>query len=128
MLKNKVFRTMKTYKNLWRSSWITKMKSCLSYHTILFRNQKSSRMRKSSNGMRQRSNRVRQRYYHLKENQNKPVDDCLIVDQNEFINYNLIPVLNSFKQSELWRNLSHQLNKKLKLIHRLNFIMDLSYW
>lgn len=34
-------------------------------------------------------------------------------DQNKFINYNLIPVLNSFKQSELWRNLSHQLNKKL---------------
>ena len=34
-------------------------------------------------------------------------------DQNVFINYNLIPVLNSFKQSELWRNLGYQLNKKL---------------
>ena len=54
-----------------------------------------------------------------KENLNhKNLKICVLngyftADRDDFINYNLIPVLNSFKQLELWRNLSHILNKKL---------------
>ena len=34
-------------------------------------------------------------------------------DKSDFIRCNLIPVLNSLKQLELWQDLAHQLNKKL---------------
>lgn len=54
-----------------------------------------------------------------KENLNhKNLNICVLngyftADQEEFIKYDLIPVLNSFQQSELWRNLGYQLNRKL---------------
>ncbi len=36
-----------------------------------------------------------------------------IADKDDFIKCNLIPVINSLKQLELWSDLAHQLNKKL---------------